>query len=110
MEKNKIIEFLSHLRNSHHTIRDIYTIGSCFHLFLMFKSLLPEAEPYYSDVDGHFIIKIENSFFDIGGELDEAYVRYKEYYHVTDEIELESSKLHKYGDKSGVGHKKYIKI
>lgn len=109
MERDKIVEFLYHLRNSHHSIRDIYMSGSCFQLFLMFKSLFPAAEAWYSLLDGHYIIQYSFGFWDIGGEISLEYVKDKKYELVTDKIQLESSKLHKYGDKFGVSYKKYLK-
>src|SRR6478609_9982633 len=102
MEKDRILQFLFHLRNSHHTIRDIYTSGSCFSLYLMLESLFPAAEAWYSQTEGHYITYCHTAFWDIGGEISPEYIEDKGYQRITNEIQLESSRLHKYGDQSGV--------
>lgn len=74
MEEDKIEQFLEHLRNSADIIHNIFMTGSCFRLFLMLKSLYPEAEAYWSDRDSHTLTYIDNKFYDIGGKVSKEYV------------------------------------
>lgn len=57
----------------------------------MLKSLFPQANPYYSYLDGHWIVEIEGKFYDINGEITNQYVESKEYELITDEITLASA-------------------
>jgi len=64
---NKILDFLRELRNSHPTIREIYLKGSCYNLYIVLKTIFPQAEVYY---DGdHIITLIDKRFYDIRGEV-----------------------------------------
>lgn len=45
-----------------------FTRGGCFHLYLMLLEVFPEAEPYYSFVEGHVYTKIGVGFYDIKGK------------------------------------------
>lgn len=107
--EEKILKFLAYLRDSHHSQRDIFTQGSCFYLFLILNSLFLAAEAWYSDMDGHYIVKLEDNYYDIGGKIDSNYIEGRKYKKVTNVKQLESSKLHKYGDKTGVSYSKYLK-
>lgn len=79
---NKIESFLKDLRESSDRMYDIFTTGSCFRLYLILKHFYPEAEPYWSDVDGHTLVKIDNCFYDIGGRVDKNYVKSKSYFKI----------------------------
>lgn len=76
---NKINNFLTELRESAEAQYNIFTQGSCFRLYLILKTIFPKAEPYWSDMDNHCIIKIDDKFYDIGGEINKNYVDSQNY-------------------------------
>jgi hypothetical protein len=45
----------------------------------MLKALNPKAELYWSEPDKHAITKINDVYYDIGGEINEEYIRIREY-------------------------------
>ena len=75
-----INKFLKELRDSSERIYSIYTKGSCYRLFSILSTIFPNAVPYWSDMDNHAITKIDNKFYDIGGEITLSYVEDKGYY------------------------------
>lgn len=86
-----LLEFLKELKYSYHLNAKIYTEGSCFRLYKILQSLFPQAKPYYSQLDGHWIVEIEGKFYDINGEITNQYVESKEYELIVDEITLTSA-------------------
>ena len=63
----KVESFISRLRDSFVGSQQVYTQGSCYHLYLILKEVFPEALPYY---DGdHVITKIGDRYYDITGEV-----------------------------------------
>lgn len=83
---NKRVEkFLFELRSSADIIPKIFTEGSCFKLYLILKIVFPEAIAYWSDIENHCIIFINNQFYDIGGRLNKKYTEDKGYYRIPDE-------------------------
>lgn len=71
--------FLKELRDSADIQHNIFTQGSCFRLYLILKSVFPDAEAHWSDLDNHCIIKVDNEFYDIGGKLSEKYITHSNY-------------------------------
>lgn len=108
MNKEKILELIRELKNSSHYIYPIFSYGSCFRLYKILKILFPKAKPYYSDIDGHWITKIGDIFYDIGGEIDKKYVEDKKYELITDKTTLASAYIPTY-EGEGVSYSKYIK-
>ena len=86
-----IKEFLKELKESYHLNAKIYTEGSCFRLFKMLKTIFPSAKPFYSQADGHWIIRIEDEFYDINGQINPDYVTFKKYEYVDDPVTLVSA-------------------
>lgn len=86
-----ILNFLKELKSSYHKNEMIYTRGSCFRLFSILKTIFSGAVPYYSGLDGHWIVKIEGKFYDINGEINLNYVIDKKYEEITDEVMLSSA-------------------
>lgn len=84
MKNKQIINFLDELRESADDMYEIFTEGSCYRLYKILKTLYPQAEAYWSESDGHAITKIDNSYYDIGGEIKKSYVDYKEYFKIKD--------------------------
>jgi hypothetical protein len=60
-------DFISTIRDSFIGSQQVYTEGSCYHFYLILKSVFPNAEPYY-DLD-HIITKINDKYYDITGEV-----------------------------------------
>lgn len=96
MTKQQILKFLSELKASYHLNEMIYTQGSCFRVYSILSSLLPEINPWYSQLDGHWIFEFQNSFYDINGELSKRYVKDKKYELVDCPITLSSAKIPTY--------------
>ena len=94
--KNKIINFLKELKHSYHKNELIYTEGSCFRLYCILKTIYPKAKPLYSNKDGHWITEINNRYYDINGEIEESYIKDKEYEVVTDNTVLSSAYIPTY--------------
>ena len=67
-QRQNILKFLSALRNTEPVgMVEIYTKGKCYHLFLILKTLYPEAECWYTRGEGHVYTKINSKFYDING-------------------------------------------
>ncbi len=62
--------FLDLLRESFVGSQEVYTQGSCYHVYLMLKSIFPQAVPYYMERPYHIVTEIEGKFYDIDGECD----------------------------------------
>lgn len=93
---NRILRMLAELRESADEIFTIFTSGSCFRLYLILKALFPEAVACYSHRDGHWITKINERYYDIGGEIDPTFAIGNEYKETTDPTCLESAKIPRY--------------
>ena len=78
-------EFLKELKDSADIQYKIFTEGSCFRLYLILKTIFPDANAYWSDRDGHCITEIDGKFYDIGGEIHKDYTVVWNYYLVPKE-------------------------
>jgi len=96
MKNKNIIKFLKELKHSYHKNELIYTEGSCFRLYSILKTVFEDALPYYSTLDGHWIIKIDGRYYDINGEIWLEYIINKEYTLIEDEITLTSAYIPTY--------------
>ena len=76
---NKIEQLLKEFRESSDRMYDIFTSGSCVRLFFILKIIFPKAQLYWSDLDNHAITKIGNNYYDIGGVVNKAYMKHKDY-------------------------------
>lgn len=102
-----IINFLKELKYSYHKNEIVYTEGSCFRLYSILKTIFPQAIPCYSDMDGHWITKIDGKYYDINGEINENFAEQKEYKEITDKITLTSAYIPTY-DGQCSSYSKYI--
>lgn len=102
------INFLKELKSSYHKNELIYTEGSCFRLYSILKTIFPQANPYYSIIEGHWIVEIDDKFYDINGEICFDYVQHKKYEKVTDETVLTSAYIPTYKRQS-TSYNKYKK-
>jgi len=75
-------EFLKELRSSADLQFKIFTEGSCFKLYLIIKTIHPEAKAYWSDLDNHCVIKVDKEFYDIGGLIKKSYIVDRSYYKI----------------------------
>lgn len=94
--------FLKELRDSADIQYKIFTEGSCFRLYKLLKIIYPNSVAYWSDRDGHCVIKIDKSFYDIGGKLNSKYVD-SQYYKIP-KTQLEGYSLMKYAKDSDGFH------
>lgn len=103
--KNKITNFLKQLRESDELMIKIFNNGSCYKLTKILKSLYPTAEPLYSREDGHWITRIDDSYYDIGGRVSKEYVSDKDYEYLP-QFEA-SADIPTYSNNVGVVYSKY---
>lgn len=81
----KIINFISLIRDSHPEMVNIFSFGSCFNFYLILRNVWPESIPCYN-VD-HIVTKIDNNYYDIGGQLSSNTIKknnYTEFFKVYD--------------------------
>lgn len=109
---NDIEKFLFELRESADCIYNVFTKGSCFRLYRIIKSFNKNALPYWSDIDSHCIIKVDDIFYDIGGQVNARYAEEKGYYLVPEQL-IDGYSLLKYtkseDDKSSITIERYRK-
>lgn len=69
------LKLIDAIRNSTPYMHVIYTNGSCWKFYEILKVVYPEAKPYYryDNEGGHVISKIGDKFYDINGEVANAY-------------------------------------
>lgn len=103
-----VLEFLKELKDSFSESYKVYTEGSCFRLYLILKTIFPSANPYYSELEGHWITEIHGRFYDINGEIDKHYIEHKKYEHITNEVIIASAKIPRYKEQA-TSYYKYIK-
>lgn len=62
-----VIRFLDALRASHQDMETVFTQGQCYNLFLLMRTVWPEAKAFYSMAEGHVYVEVGGAFFDIRG-------------------------------------------
>lgn len=63
-------KFIKLLRNSEpDKLKEIYTFGACYKLFLLLKYVFPDAKAYFNKEKNHIITKIGDCFYDINGKV-----------------------------------------
>ena len=65
--RREVERFLELLRGTHPSFRTIYTEGGCYQLYLILRSIWPQAELWYAFCPGHVWTRIDGVFFDING-------------------------------------------
>jgi hypothetical protein len=78
MTHKKILLFIESIRNSFPDAVKVYTQGSCFKFYLILKSVIPNAVPYYDHQ--HVITRVGKYFYDITGVVFD----HAEHYPLTD--------------------------
>lgn len=61
--------FIRTIRDSFVGSQEVFTLGSCYHFYLILRQVFPNAEAWYDQ--NHIITKIEDKFYDINGEVTE---------------------------------------
>ena len=103
-----ILNFLKELKYSYHLNEKIYTEGSCFRLYKIISAIFNNAEPFYSSIDGHWVTRVGDKYYDINGEISKQYVEDKRYEKEISEIILSSAYVPRYEGQS-CSYGKYIK-
>jgi len=67
--KERIEEFIEILRNSFVGAEEVYAGGSCTHFTGIIQWVFPSSEVWESKEKKHVIIRYENRFYDIRGEM-----------------------------------------
>lgn len=63
-----VSRFLAALRDCHSDMVEVFTRGQCYSLFLLLRTVWPDAEAWFSKIEGHVYIKIDGAFYDIRGK------------------------------------------
>lgn len=61
------LDFINTLRESDRYIQNIYLSGGCYQLYLILKTIFPDATPYINAEKDHVVTKIDEQFYDITG-------------------------------------------
>ena len=64
---NQVEKVIAAIRDSFIGSQQVYTEGSCYHFYLILKTIFSDAEPYF-DQD-HIVTKIDDRYYDITGEV-----------------------------------------
>ena len=67
--RNRIECLIARIRNSHSSMVEIYTKGSCWDFYLILNEVYPEAIAYYNVTEGHIYTKVDKRYFDIRGDV-----------------------------------------
>jgi len=59
---------LHELRNTHPQMQNLFLEGKCYNLWLIVRTVFPDAQCWYSKVQGHVYIKYNKKFYDIRGK------------------------------------------
>lgn len=63
----EILGFIS-MFQSKETIT-IFTQGMCYWFAVILSNRFPDGEIYYDQIDGHFVTRICNKYYDVTGEI-----------------------------------------
>ena len=61
-------KLVARLRDSFDGAEHVYKCGSCYQLFLVLRTVWPDAEPWYDHVAGHIYTRIGRHWYDIDGK------------------------------------------
>lgn len=67
MGPNQLERLLTELRDAHPNMERIFLHGKCYSLWNIVRTVFPESECWYSQVEGHVYIKYQDRFYDIRG-------------------------------------------
>lgn len=66
-----LVPLIEAIRNSHPDMQKLYMEGQCYNFHLIIKSLFPEAECYYNQIEGHILTRLGGEYYDIRGMMEE---------------------------------------
>ena len=67
---DEILEFIENFKKRHkETTEDIFLNGNCYWFSVILIARFTDAKPYYMPITGHFIVYIDERFYDITGEI-----------------------------------------
>jgi hypothetical protein len=69
MGPNSVERFLATLRDSVPDAVNVFTTGNCFKLYLLLRTIYPQARPYYRIAAGHVYTEIDGDYYDIEGKV-----------------------------------------
>lgn len=49
----------------------MWKTGNCYYFAIILKERFPEGNIYYDTIDGHFIFKLQDTFYDYNGAVNE---------------------------------------
>lgn len=84
----EILEFISLIRWSHHSVVKIYTQGGCYNFYKILKHRYPSAIPFH--FDGHVYTKIDGRYYDIEGEHEPSRESEKKFALMDDESKIKA--------------------
>lgn len=64
------VELIDALRLSFEGAVQVYTMGSCYRLYEILKTVFKNAEPWCYKSHSHVLTKIDGYFYDITGEIE----------------------------------------
>jgi len=76
MPDQRLLKFISAIRDSHPDMVELYTQGQCYNFFLIIRSLWPAAVAYYDHIQGHVYTALGGRLYDIRGVLPLPLKRY----------------------------------
>jgi hypothetical protein len=70
MPKPDITTFITNFKRGHNeeNLIEVFTEGNCFHFALLLSNIEPDGAIVYDPIQGHFMYKVEDKFYDITGE------------------------------------------
>lgn len=72
----KQIEHFLERFHQYKNIDDIFTRGCCYWFAIILHNRFPDSTIVYDPIACHFAVKIENSYYDITGNIDHKYKFY----------------------------------
>ena len=67
--RRQVLNVLAMLRNLHPDLERHCQHGGCYDLFLLLRTIYPEARPYYAPDPGHAAVQIGGVLYDIRGTI-----------------------------------------
>lgn len=80
-DKIDILNFIDNFKYGFNEeyLEHVFTNGNCFHFATILKSLYPDGEIAYDQIDGHFIFEYLHNYYDITGQLSPIKVTRQSY-------------------------------
>lgn len=56
------------IRAAHPDMVDLFCYGQCYNFFLILRTVYPQAEPWYDQIEGHVYTRIGKFWYDVRGK------------------------------------------